>query len=859
MKSSMQRWITGPTRWLPMLALLGCCWIAPVQSQDSFGGGADLFPDFSLGGFGEDSAEPVEWLATYKIDDSGKGQLDVTATLGSGWHIYSMTQPAGGPTPTTMSLISPSDVKLTGKFTPDHKPHSSVSSVYKGLTVEEFESSVTWSASIQTPVGFDGKISVKVNGLVCKEACVPVGDTIVAVAASHSNSEATEPAQLASNVNPESSLFREAAKPFRDGDYAVEWTAFVFPSTVKAGQWGELIFTANPDATYHVYETAIDDADLSTNFVVTQKSGLKIGKPVANQSVTQKKGILPYGYFKGKVTWRIPFMVPSTAKPGSKTIDGMIAYQACTDGSCLQPQALKFKAPLNVAESTVETPAAVMLTSGKSTDAKDAAAETKWVDPITKPAGEPKTPAADDISSTGSGTDTNANQPPAPAAQSDPAEKTDVAQANTATASDAQGGSATAFPLILLFAFIGGLILNVMPCVLPVVGLKIMGFVSQAGEDRKRVLTLNVAYVAGIMAVFALLAIVAAVTKFGWGEQFTYFPVRLGLTLTLFALALSYLDVWEIPVPGMAAGKTSQDLQNREGFFGAFSKGVFATIMATPCSGPLLGFILGLTLNLAPAQTIAIFLTVGLGMSSPYLLIGFRPKLIAWLPKPGDWMVTLKQLMAFLFLGTVAFFFSQFNDTQKVPVFVSLIAVWFGCWIIGKVPNYANLGKRIYAWCGGIAAATVISIGAFHYLEQVKELDWQDYNEARLQQLQNEGKTVMVDFGAKWCVNCIVNYEVALNTATTRKVIDELGAVAMYADWTDPDEKIKQKLSELDSRSIPLLVIYPGDRKKAPIIMRDLVTQQAVVDALRRAGASVGSSSLSFSGRNQNLATVVPQ
>ena len=858
MNASMQRWIPSPSQWLPMLALLGCCWIAPAQAQDSFGGGADLFPDFSLGGFGEETAEPVQWQATYKISENGKGKLDVTATLGSGWHIYSMTQPAGGPTPTTLTLKSPPEVKLTGKFAPDRKPHSSVSSVYKGLTVEEFESSVTWSAMIQAPAGFDGKITVQVNGLVCKEACVPVSETLEAVAVGDSDADA-DSVQLTSEVNPESSLFRDVAKPFRDGDYAVEWTAFVFPSTLKAGQWGELIFTATPDATYHVYETAVDDADLSTNFVVTEKSDLKVGKPVANQPVTQKQGVLPYGYFKGKVTWRIPFMVPDTAKAGNQTIDGMIAYQACTDGSCLQPQSLKFKAPVRVADSTVETPVAVLLTSGKSNEAKDAAAVTKWVDPITKPAGQPKTPETGDISSTGVATDTNANQPPASAAQTDPTAKPDVAQADTATATDVQGGSATAFPLILLFAFLGGLILNVMPCVLPVVGLKIMGFVSQAGEDRKRILTLNLAYVAGIMAVFALLAIVAAVTKFGWGEQFTYFPVRLGLTLTLFALALSYLDVWEIPVPGMAAGKTSQDLQNREGFFGAFSKGVFATIMATPCSGPLLGFILGLTLNLAPVQTIAIFLTVGLGMSAPYLLIGFRPKLIAWLPKPGDWMVTLKQLMAFLFLGTVAFFFSQFSDTQKVPVFVSLIAVWFGCWIIGKVPNYADLGKRISAWLGGIAAATVISLGAFHYLEQVKELDWQDYNEARLQQLRNEGKTVMVDFGAKWCVNCIVNYEVALNTAKTRKVMDELGAVAMYADWTDPDEKIKQKLSELDSRSIPLLVIYPGDRSKDPIIMRDLVTQQAVVDALRRAGASVSSSSLSLSSRGRSVATIAPQ
>ena len=117
----------------------------------------------------------------------------------------------------------------------------------------------------------------------------------------------------------------------------------------------------------------------------------------------------------------------------------------------------------------------------------------------------------------------------------------------------------------------------------------------------------------------------------------------------------------------------------------------------------------------------------------------------------------------------------------------------------------------------------------------------------------------MVDFGAKWCVNCIVNYEVALNTATTRKVLDELGAVAMYADWTDPDEKIKQKLSELNSRSIPLLVIYPGDRSKEPIILRALVTQQAVVDALRRAGASASSSSLAFTGRQENLGSVIPQ
>lgn len=854
MKSSVRRWIPAPLRWFSLVALLGYCWIVPVQSQDNFGGGADLFPNLSLGGFGADTAEPVEWLATYQLDESGTGQLDVTATLGGGWHIYSMTQPAGGPTPTKLSVTGPAGVKLTGKFTPDRKPHSTVSTIYKGINVEEFESSVTWSVGIQAVAGFDGKISVDVNGLVCKTACMPVNESLQAVLVNTSTKAADkDTVQLTSEINTESSLFREVAKPFRDGDYAVKWTAFVFPTTVKAGQWGELIFTAEPDAAYHLYETAVDDADLSTNFVVTEKSGLQIGKPVANRPVIQKKGFLPYGYFKGKVTWRIPFMVPTTTKPGSKTIGGMIAYQACTDGSCLQPQALKFKATLAVGESTVETPAAVMLTSGRSGEAKDTAAETKWVDPISKPANTPKSPAADDISSTGAGTDTDASPPLGSKT------KGDVARANTTATVDSESEASTAFALILLLAFFAGLILNVMPCVLPVVGLKIMGFVSQAGEDRKRILTLNLAYVLGIMAVFALLAAVAAASSFGWGQQFTLFPVRLGLTLGLFALALSYLDVWEIPVPGMAAGKTSQELQSREGLLGAFSKGVFATVMATPCSGPMLGVILGLTIGLPAIQTIIIVLTVGIGMSSPYLLIGFRPKLIAWLPKPGDWMVTLKQLMAFLILAAVAFFFAQFNDAHKVPVFVSLIAVWFGCWIIGQVPNYEALDKRIMAWIGGITAAVVLSLGAFHYLQQVKELDWQDYNEARLQELRNDGKTVLVDFGAKWCVNCIVNYEIALNTATTAKVMDELGAVAMYADWTDPDEQIKKKLEELNSRSIPILVIYPGDRSKKPIIMRDLVSQRAVVDALRQAGASVGSSSLAFTGRQEKLDPAIPQ
>ena len=263
---------------------------------------------------------------------------------------------------------------------------------------EEFESSVTWSAPIQAPTGFDGQISIQVNGLVCKESCVPVSETVVATSTTTSDTAATGEDLLASKAGPETELFRKVAKPFRDGDYAVEWTAFVFPSTLTAGQWGELIFTADPDATYHVYETAVDDADLSTNFVVTEKAGLKIGKPVANQPVTQKAGVLPYGYFKGKVTWRIPFMVP-LQQAGSRQlkndrVSGLYGRQLSSATSInskhrsrLPPQLLKPRRPLASADQTMQ----------------DAAAETKWVDPITKPVGEATQPAVDDISSTNNG------------------------------------------------------------------------------------------------------------------------------------------------------------------------------------------------------------------------------------------------------------------------------------------------------------------------------------------------------------------------------------------------------------------------------------------------------------------------
>ncbi|MDA8743457.1 protein-disulfide reductase DsbD family protein [Rubripirellula amarantea] len=869
-----------------LLVVLTASFGGPLAAQD--GDVTDVFPQVTFANSGAPSnSEPSQWTAVYQIDpQTGKGQIEVATELADKWHVYSTTQAPGGPRTTVLSIASPDTVKLTGDFEPDQEPKQSVSSVYKGLTIEEHEESVTWTAPITAPLGYEGPIEVTVAALVCKSddgRCLPVDETVVATARNAQESKAAS-AQVAalqsaasegvSNATamesdtdvdasePEiersfglpmgskfgspfglqpsmSSDFMSLANdeadgptPFRDGDYVVSWTASVEPAQVKPGGAAVLKFTATPDQSFHVYKAVTDDAESSTNFVITEKSALKVGAPQANQPVISKvliKSLPAIEYHEGKVTWSLPIQVPADAAAGPKTIAGLIAYQACTDSSCHRPMALSFTTAINVGTGNDAT-GEVTMAPAKYAKVMDAAAESKWVDTDVDVDVQSSTERAvdqDDIASVGgSGTISSSGSGDAGEPKS--------TSVTPLVASEGQSG----LLFVLASAFLGGIVLNFMPCVLPVIGLKVMSFVSQAGENRKRVLTLNLAYAAGIFSVFALLAVLAIVFQFKWGQQFQYFPIRLGVTVALFAFALSYFNVWEIPVPGLASGKRSQELQSQEGHTGAFSKGIFTTLLATPCSGPLLGGVFGATLGMPPVQILLVFGMLALGMSSPYLLLGFKPELARFLPKPGDWMETFKQLMAFLFLAAVCYFFYQFSDDNKLSVFVTLMGVWFGCWIIGLVPNWAAIQKRLLAWGSGISIATAIGIFAFTSLKATPELPWVDYDEQSFVEYQADGKTVLVDFSAKWCPNCLVNLEVAIDTKPVRAVIDELGIVPMYADWTNYDPEITAKLEELQSNSIPVLAIYPADRPNEPIILRDLVSQSTVLAALKEAGPS---------------------
>ncbi|MDG2389165.1 MAG: cytochrome c biogenesis protein CcdA [Planctomycetaceae bacterium] len=424
--------------------------------------------------------------------------------------------------------------------------------------------------------------------------------------------------------------------------------------------------------------------------------------------------------------------------------------------------------------------------------------------------------------------------------------------------------------LYLVYAFLGGLILNVMPCVLPVLAIKILSFVKQAGEDRMRVLQLNIAYSAGVILVFLCLATLAAFLEMGWGSLFQHSEFNLFMACLVFVMGLSLLGVFEIPIPGLAGGGAQ-----KEGLPGAFLTGIFATFLATPCSGPFLGATLGWSVKQPTHIIYLIWAVMGLGMASPYLMAGFFPATIRWLPKPGAWMVRFKELSGFALMGAVIWIISYTSTDLIVPSMIMMMGLAFGLWMIGnlydvathinhkmRVRVIATLVTTVIVYFGfsqipsgasqvakvdtdrGPVTNTVQDNTALNSSEQTTKdplnhgehgLPWQDFSESALQTALRQKKTVLVDFTADWCLICKQNEREALNTPETLEVIEKAGIVTLYADFTNEDEFLKSWLKKFDSISVPLTVIFPGDNPKQPIIIRDKYSQSHLLEKLEDA------------------------
>lgn len=431
----------------------------------------------------------------------------------------------------------------------------------------------------------------------------------------------------------------------------------------------------------------------------------------------------------------------------------------------------------------------------------------------------------------------------------------------------------------LLFAFVGGMILNVMPCVLPVVSLKVLSFVSKAQEDHAKIARLGFVFAAGVLVSFLVLAVAvialqAAGEHIGWGFQFQnpVFVAGLALVVFLFSMSLlgaldaSYLDalvmtgVARVSGPGLAAA------EHRD-YADAFFHGVLTTVLATPCTAPMLGTAVAFAFSQPAHVILLIFVTVGIGLALPYLLLSLHPGWLRFVPKPGMWMDRFKQVMGFLLLATLVWLLSVFGAQVGVNGLVKLLAfllvIGLFCWVHSAFLNLSSGAGRVVAiWALTLAGMGVAYAKLLHdplFGEQplaaasegaagpeitAGGVTWEPYSPEVLESAVASGRTVFLDLTAEWCWTCKVNEKTVLADDEVEELLLANDVLTLKGDWTRKDPRITEILKRHNRAGVPFYAVYPPGNGE-PIVLPEIINKTLVLDSLRKAGPSTVSGSAS--------------
>jgi len=403
--------------------------------------------------------------------------------------------------------------------------------------------------------------------------------------------------------------------------------------------------------------------------------------------------------------------------------------------------------------------------------------------------------------------------------------------------------------LILLSSVLGGLILNIMPCVLPVISLKIFSFVSEAHNDPKTIFKLGAVFALGILISFWILAGVVVALKsagqqIGWGFQLQnpYFVIAMCVVVLVFGLSL--FGIFEFHLPACLCGGTSA-LAGKSGYPGAFFNGFLATALATPCTAPFLGPALGYAFLRSAFEIFSVFTAVAIGLALPYLLLTARPGWLKHLPRPGPWMEKAKQFMGFLLIATLLWLFwilgSLLGHKAIVWVGAFLVIVSVGCWIVGSFATpLSGARSQTIAW---ILALAISGLGYVYFVPKAlgdanpDEIPWIPYSESKLNTLLAQKQTVFLDFTAEWCLTCKVNEQTILESSEVRAAFKRYQVVPMKADWTRYDADITALLAKFDRSGVPLYVIYPGGDPGHPIVLPEVITRGLVAEKIKEAAS----------------------
>ncbi|MBI9017016.1 MAG: thioredoxin family protein [Phycisphaerae bacterium] len=385
--------------------------------------------------------------------------------------------------------------------------------------------------------------------------------------------------------------------------------------------------------------------------------------------------------------------------------------------------------------------------------------------------------------------------------------------------------------ILLLTALVSGFLLNLMPCVLPVIPLKVLSLIQQGqvareSGDKYKSLKLSLIFALGILAVFGVLGGIMSALGMFYGQQFQSETFKFFMLMIIFILSLSMLGMFEITLPGKVTNVHVSD----HGYFGAFMMGVLATLLATPCSAPLLGPALSWSLSQETWVTIATFLIIGTGMALPYVILTGFPKLIDKVPAAGPWMLTLKTGLGFVMVGVAIYLLFLFKvESQKAMASFCLV-ITFALWLAFKVvtpitPTNKKIGLRL-------TALVILVLGGYVCNGMIKTETYEKFSEAKLNALLDEGKNVYVEFTADWCPNCKYIESTVLSRDEFQQKLKDNNIEFIVADLTHEDKEVKTYLEKLGSKSVPFTAVFSAKDPDNPVILRDIYTLQSALDAM---------------------------
>jgi thiol:disulfide interchange protein/DsbC/DsbD-like thiol-disulfide interchange protein len=395
----------------------------------------------------------------------------------------------------------------------------------------------------------------------------------------------------------------------------------------------------------------------------------------------------------------------------------------------------------------------------------------------------------------------------------------------------------------LIVAFLGGLILNIMPCVLPVISLKLFGLVKYRNESRKVILRHNFFYTLGILFTFIafgciVLGLKSLGTQVGWGFQLQSPNFIAIMIIALFIFSLNLLGLFEFITPG---GKHLGNIQTEEGFVGDFLSGVLATILSTPCSAPFLGTALTFAFTSSPMDIFLVFISIGLGLAFPFIMTGFFPQLVTFLPRPGQWMNNVKKFLGFTLILTLIWLFDVYNalvdgSSQLVKLACTLVFIFGGIsflkkekWM-GAVSFLIALGLFV-----NLSSTTLISSQddqtALIRDKKARGLNWEAWSNEKMREYKEDKQTVFIDFTAKWCFTCKINERLVLDTKEFKQFALENNLKLLIGDWTKRDEVIGSFLRQNALVGVPAYFIQKSDGTL--IGLGETVTIQRIKDNLK--------------------------